>query len=613
VDGKTFVDLLRQSRLLDDEQVAEAVRRCGGSTEALASSLVSEGLLTPFQVRRLTAGQARGLVLGQYRILDELGSGGFGQVFRALHTVMGRTVAVKVIAPQLVEDARARSWFKREVLAVTRLCHPNIVMAYDANEADGLLFLVMEFVDGADLETVVWKQGPLSISAAYELMRQAGLALQYAHERGMVHRDIKPANLLVPRAGGPVAAGAAPVVVKVTDFGLARLHGAAPGGGGKTLGEKGFLGTPDYVSPEQARSAGAADIRSDLYSLGCTFHYALSGHKPFGGDTAMETLIKHAEEEPPPLEALRPEVPSGVAAVVRRLMAKDPAKRFQTPAELVAELAFLAAREGGTPRPGGAPAPARRLMPVVMPAYLPANRTPAPGPAAPPAGPRTHDAEGTPTAAVLDIPVVPRTERIPPAWETAHGHAAPVQPAPPEPPAAPAAAARVAAPTLAATGDRTAASPVAPADDAPAPPPWPDAALRAAWVRWRAVVAAFAAPGGEPEIDEPTYRALHRELLARCRAHAAVRGERGQVAGKLESLAEPWLTPETLAAADPTTLATLLRACDRAGADAFGVARGGLGLGWVLVLALAAAGAGGLYFAAQSAGLLPGAPVLKAR
>ncbi len=354
MDSKTFLDLLKQSGLLTDEQIVDAVRRFGGSsTERVSSSLVSEGLLTPFQVKRLTAGQTKGLVLGQYRILDELGSGGFGQVFRALHTVMGRTVAVKVIAPELVEDSRARTWFKREVLAITQLCHPNIVMAYDANEAEGLLFLVMEFVDGADLESVVCTQGPLAINAAYELMRQAGLALQYAHERGMVHRDIKPANLLIPKAAvGP----AGPVVVKVTDFGLARLHSSVPGHSVKTIGENGFLGTPAYVSPEQARNAGKADIRSDLYSLGCTFYYALAGRKPFVGTSAVETLMMHLEEEATPLEALRPEVPSGVAAVVRRLMAKDPAKRFQTPAELVSELTFLSAR-------GDDPAPRRRPLP----------------------------------------------------------------------------------------------------------------------------------------------------------------------------------------------------------------------------------------------------------
>jgi hypothetical protein len=182
VDRDTFLDVLRQSRLLSDQQVAAVANEFSGreASQAIATSLISRGWLTPFQARRLAEGQGAGLVLGQYHLLEEAGQGGFGRVYKALHAVMGRVVAVKVISPEAAEEAQARSWFKREVRAATQLYHPNIVMAYDANEAEGLLFLVMEYVDGSDLETLVKCQGPLPVGLACEMMRQAARALQYA-------------------------------------------------------------------------------------------------------------------------------------------------------------------------------------------------------------------------------------------------------------------------------------------------------------------------------------------------------------------------------------------------------------------------------------------------
>jgi serine/threonine protein kinase len=287
---------------------------------------------------RLWQGDTQLRSLGQYQLLEELGRGGMGRVYKALHTLMGRVVALKVISPELVSDPVAVDWFLREVRASTQLNHPNIVMAYDANEAEGRYFLVMEYVHGKTLDALVKQQGPLAIAYVCALMRQVALGLQHAHEKGMVHRDIKPSNLLIPTPQGNATPD---VQVKILDFGLARLHGQGQGDTIALRSEAGVLGTPDYIAPEQSRNIHAADIRSDLYSLGCVFYFALTGRAPFPGDNAMEKLLKHLMEQPQPLENLRPDVPLALAAIVRRLMAKEPADRFQTPVELVRALEKL--------------------------------------------------------------------------------------------------------------------------------------------------------------------------------------------------------------------------------------------------------------------------------
>jgi serine/threonine protein kinase len=541
------------------------------------------------------------LVLGQYRLLAELGAGGFGQVYRALHTVMGRTVAVKVIAPHLLEDGQARAWFKREVQATTQLYHPNIVMAYDANEDDGLLFLVMEYIDGQDLDSVVQKQGPLPISVAFEILRQAGQALQHAHERRMVHRDIKPANLLIPRSAGlpgvgspadraailPPPAGAAPVMVKVVDFGLARLYSSVGGNTMKSQGEQGFLGTPDYVSPEQARNAGSADIRSDLYSLGCTFYYALTGCKPFASENAVETLIKHLEKEPTPLEVLRPEVPTGVAAVIRRLMVKDPGKRFQTPAEVVAELDFLAGRDGGTPRPvfGPAPPAAPPPRPVIRPVELPAppvfRKAPTPSVGAEPAATqvlptdklRLHSATAasrTDYAAENDtaeLLVGGRTPLLTPTNPVMQGLSRVEMPSP-EPGPSP-------EPAWADELD------CAPELDMPS---HSGRELEACWREWRSVVEALAMDDS-PQIDDSGYRALHREVLGACRVEAATAtGERRALLQKLDMLVAPWLSYEVLASTNPTVLASLVANSRHLSLELFGPDRDAVVPLWLAIL-----------------------------
>jgi putative intracellular protease/amidase len=277
----------------------------------------------------------------RYRVVKVLGAGGMGVVYQAVHRLMERAVALKVINRDLTSDPLVVERFRQEVKAAGRLAHANIVTAHDAEQAGNLHFLVMEFGDGISLARVIAKHGPLPVANACNYARQAALGLQHAHEHGMVHRDIKPANLMLTRQGQ----------VKILDFGLARLarkralapppSGAAAGCAGRgSLTEVGaMLGTPDYIAPEQVEDSRHADIRSDLYSLGCTLYFLLAGRVPFPGGSVMDKLLRHGTECPAALEQLRPDVPAGVCAVVERLMAKDPSHRYPTPAEVALALA----------------------------------------------------------------------------------------------------------------------------------------------------------------------------------------------------------------------------------------------------------------------------------
>jgi serine/threonine protein kinase/putative intracellular protease/amidase len=269
----------------------------------------------------------------KYRIIGELGAGGMGVVYRAEHLVMGREVALKVVARRYTSNPDAVERFRREVRAAAKLNHPNIVTAHDAEEANGLHFLVMEYVDGISLDRLVQRKGPLKISTACQCIRQAAQGLQHAHERGMVHRDIKPHNLMVTRKGQ----------VKVLDFGLARIAVQAdlpatnPNVDRTVTSPSLAIGTPDYLAPEQARNAHNVDIRADIYALGCVLYFLLTGRPPFPHlGSAIEKMLAQVQDEPEPVRHLRPEVPEELAQVVAKMMAKDPASRFDTPAEVAA-------------------------------------------------------------------------------------------------------------------------------------------------------------------------------------------------------------------------------------------------------------------------------------
>ncbi len=261
--------------------------------------------------------------LGRYRLLEKLGQGGMGSVFLAQDTTLDRRVAVKILPPNSVNDPAAVARFQREAKALAKLSHPGIVQAHDCDNALGRHFLVMEHVEGKSLARVLHEQGRIPPTRAADYIHQAAEALQHAHERGLIHRDLKPSNLLLtPRDQ-----------VKLLDLGLARFLQDQIGDPDLTR-EGAGLGTPDYTPPEQFRDAHHADPRSDIYALGCTLYHLITGKVPFPGSSLAEKCRAHESQEPTPVEELCPEIPGGLALVVRRMMAKRPADRFQTAREV---------------------------------------------------------------------------------------------------------------------------------------------------------------------------------------------------------------------------------------------------------------------------------------
>jgi serine/threonine protein kinase len=324
-----LLHLVRQSGLLDAERLDAYLGQMWPAAPLpepirLACALVRDGLLTYFQAKQLLRGKWRGFRIGGYRVLERLGSGGGANVFLCDHVVMRHRVAIKVLSQAPGDDSASLQRFYREARAGAALRHPNIVRAYDVGCDGRLHFLVMDYVDGSNLRTIVRRQGPLSLLRATHYIRQAALGLQHAHERGIIHRDVNPGNLLLDRRG----------TVKMLDLGLARfLHEPEPDPGD-------IVGTADYMAPEQARDSLTVDRRADIYGLGATFYYLLTGQAPFAeAETLARKLICHQAATPRPLRELRPEVPETLAAIVDRMMAKEPRQRFQSAAEVVAVLA----------------------------------------------------------------------------------------------------------------------------------------------------------------------------------------------------------------------------------------------------------------------------------
>ena len=270
----------------------------------------------------------------RYEMLRLIGKGGMGDVYEARHRMMNRTVAIKVIKRELMRKPEAVDRFHREVKTAAQLTHPNIVTSHDAEQADDVHFMVMEYVDGINLSETIREQGQLPVAQACNYIRQAAIGLQQAFEKGMVHRDIKPHNLMVTEDG----------TVKILDFGLASLAPVALTDADTVevrsdLTSAGvIMGTPDFISPEQAEDARQADIRSDIYSLGATFYFLLSGRPLFNDGSVMHKLQSHAEVEPDALDSLRDDVPTELVTIVSRMTAKDPDNRFQSPAEVAEAL-----------------------------------------------------------------------------------------------------------------------------------------------------------------------------------------------------------------------------------------------------------------------------------
>jgi serine/threonine protein kinase len=312
------------------------------SAEALLQELVRRSWLTAFQAQQIARGRGAELMLGSYVVLDVLGKGATGQVYRARHQKMQRQAALKVLRPDIVQDAEVVQRFYREIEIVSQISHPNIVHAFEAGPIGPLLVLVMEYVEGPDLEKLVRQSGPLPVERACAFTRQAAIALQHASERGLVHRDIKPGNLLFSQATG---------LVKILDLGLARMQQPSANGRTNNLtmlsGHAVTQGTPDYMAPEQALDFHSADTRADIYSLGCTLFFLLTGVPPFAGGNLAEKLMSHQQAEPP-LAGLNGKVPPGVVSILRQMLAKSPGERFQTPGAVADALTPFASATTGT-------------------------------------------------------------------------------------------------------------------------------------------------------------------------------------------------------------------------------------------------------------------------
>ena len=352
-----LLDLVNQSLPLDpvrlDGYVAQ-LRKAAvlpGRPGDLAALLVRDGFLTPFQADHLMRGRRPKFLIGKYLILDRIGAGGMGAVYLCEHLQLERQVALKVLPADQADDPASLGRFYREAQAVAALNHPNIVRAYDVDVEGRTYFLVMEYVDGVNLQDLTTKLGRLDPVRAAHYVRQAAEGLRHAHQAGLVHRDIKPANLLLSRTG----------VLKVLDLGLARFFHEDADGLTSEHNSQSILGTADYLAPEQGRDSHAVDIRADIYSLGATFYFLLVGRPPFADGTLNQKLIWHQMKAPTPVRKLRPEAPEAMAAVLERMMAKDAAKRYQTPAEVVAALAPWT-------RAALPPPPAAEMPPVRPPA-----------------------------------------------------------------------------------------------------------------------------------------------------------------------------------------------------------------------------------------------------
>lgn len=344
-----FFTLLEKSKLLSAEQLAEArelVESSGGNADdavAAARLLTKHGLLTRWQAGQLLAGRST-FFLGKYKLIELLGRGGMGSVFLGEHIMMNRRVAIKVLGKHLGHEPGSLERFLSEARAIAALDHPNIVHAYNVDQEGDRYYIVMEYVDGVNLEQMVKRDGPLECALAADFARQAAEGLAQAHKQKIVHCDIKPSNLVVNNQR----------VLKILDMGLARLVGRAESDNGKT--DESVLGSVDYLAPEQALESEEFDHRADIYALGCTLYFLLTGRPPFPEGTLHEKILKHQRVTPPPIGELREDAPQGLIEVCERMMAKDPADRYQSADEVAEAISGL----GLTPRPKKRPAPLKR-------------------------------------------------------------------------------------------------------------------------------------------------------------------------------------------------------------------------------------------------------------
>jgi eukaryotic-like serine/threonine-protein kinase len=372
-----LLPLIRKSGVLTDKQFDEVRANVlsgdyPNDSRMLAERLVREKLLTDYQVHRFLNNKSHGLSVGRYVILDRVGSGSMGRVYKAHHRLMGRVVAIKIIAPEIVTNERVVARFQREMRLVGRLDHPNVVRDFDADQIDNILYIVMEYVPGESLGNRLRLKGPISPAEVVHFAAQAALGLGHAHAQGIVHRDIKPSNLYLSETRQ----------VKVLDLGLGVLMEADTQASFATA-DGIAVGTIDYMSPEQAMGK-EVDGRSDLYSLGCAMYHLMTGLLPFPGDSPIERLGRRINERPVPLVEVLPRVPKRLAETMDKLLANKPLDRYQTGEEAAEALQSLTRKRSaaratpGTsqrserqPSPAGGVAVSARPSPAVSESAFP--------------------------------------------------------------------------------------------------------------------------------------------------------------------------------------------------------------------------------------------------
>ncbi|MFN0053913.1 MAG: protein kinase domain-containing protein [Planctomycetales bacterium] len=362
IDVSEFTRRLLESGLLTEAELQAFVAGLPAGHqpadgEALARELVRYRKLTPFQAQQIDPGKGAELLLGQFLLVEKIGQGGMATVYKAEHRRMKWIAAVKVLSAAALKTSTAVERFRREVEAAARLTHPNIVAAQSAEEAGGRHFLVMEFVEGADLAAIVKKRGPLPVETAVDYLLQAAQGLEFAHAAGVVHRDVKPSNLMVDQNG----------VVKLLDLGLARIMDSDQDSTAAALTQSGaILGTGDYMSPEQADDTRTAGPAADIYSLGCTLHFLLIGVPVYGGASVLQKLQAHKESPIPSLRAARSDIPASLDAIFQTMVAKRPEDRQASMAQVV--VALGAYRQSPGESAGSRPPLAPRL-PASVPVF----------------------------------------------------------------------------------------------------------------------------------------------------------------------------------------------------------------------------------------------------
>jgi len=365
---ETFLDLIRRSGLVEKDRLQELIAllekesgdKLPSDVDEIGRRFVVENLISQWQCDRLLEGKYRGFFLGRYKLLGQLGTGGMSTVYLGEHVLMQRRVAIKVLPRNRVTDTSYLARFHREARAAASLDHPNIVRAYDVDNDGDTHYLVMEFVDGRDLQQTVKKGGRMEYATAAEYIRQAAEGLGHAHSNGLIHRDVKPANLLVDQKR----------VVKVLDLGLARFTDENLASLTVQYDEN-VLGTADYLAPEQAIDSHGVDARADIYSLGCAFYFLLTGHPPFPDGTLPQRLMAHQKQQPASIAKERPDAPADLIEICMKMMAKKAAERYQSMNDVAQALQQWLADRGlgsslgsdlsGSGRLGGTPPIARRL------------------------------------------------------------------------------------------------------------------------------------------------------------------------------------------------------------------------------------------------------------